>query len=43
MGVIRLKFLILVIVANLLSAVAIPVRAQDAEGKQVETCLLPEG
>jgi uncharacterized protein YjbI with pentapeptide repeats len=43
MGVIWLKLLILVILANLLSAVAIPVRAQEADGKQTETCSLPIG
>jgi uncharacterized protein YjbI with pentapeptide repeats len=43
MGVIWLKFLILVILASLLSVVAIPVWAQESKSKQAETCLLPEG
>jgi hypothetical protein len=43
MTVVRLTFLILVILAYLSAVIATPVRAQETEGKQAETCPLPEG
>jgi len=43
MGVIWLRFLSLVISTNLVLAVAIPVQAQEVEGKHMETCPLPRG
>jgi uncharacterized protein YjbI with pentapeptide repeats len=44
MGVGWLKFLILVVLASLsVAAIVVPVQAQEAEGKQAETCSLPKG
>jgi Pentapeptide repeats (8 copies) len=43
MGVLQLTFLSLVILANLVPAVARPVQAQNVAGEQAETCPFPRG